>query len=320
MSSSYNEQLRSILRKLNKGDLPDYPLFIPTMFSVAFQIEAIDAREFCANPTKVSKGISELSGALEFGVVTPVVPCLSEAEALGRSLDWNNYPPAIKDAGNEDIVSALGEASIEKMLLSDRVAVSIESTKRLKATLGRNAVIVAGLTGPATLARQLVGDRFSSMAVEEIVQLMEFCGRSLAAYTRALGEAGTQAFLISEAEPLFFCDGLSNQWADCVRPIINVAKFHRSVVVIKPESPDIDVLNSVMALPLPGALWCAPIEVVDSLNIRPAAVSVSADTGSWPVSCSGYSVVVSRDEVPRDTTIPQLKSALEVQLNSFSKQ
>jgi len=311
MSDAYNNSLKSKIRHLNKGVKPDSPLFIPQIFAMGAQLEAISYEDFSYNPTKLSRGVSELRNVLNFGVVTPAFSTAMEAEALGAELDWAVYPPVITQRPFADSKMIFNDELVENVRHSKRVAVAIEGARRIKATSGKDTVIAASLVGTATLASQLVGPGISERESALNADLLEYCGRCQAGFVRALTEAGTQVIILHEPDVIYAMGDLREAWLGSLRPIINVAKFHRSLVAVAPVLEDAETMKYLMDENLVGAIWCPPIELVNNSDIKALGVSVSNNPEDWadfPLDCG---LVVTRGEVPPEIQIPEMKAALE---------
>lgn len=315
MNDAYNNSLKSKIRLLSKGEVPDTPLFLPLIFSMGAQIEAINFKEFSSNPTKINKGLVELQNALDFGVITPAFSEVMEAEALGADLDWSSYPPSIKavsfslsrEASNDDIFA--------QMLNSERVAAAIESTRRFKLMAAKGTLIVASLTGPATLADQLVGGSFNDLDTQLKINLLDFCGRYQAGLTRLCGEAGAQVIILHETQAGNVAVDLRDAWISSLKPIVNVAKFHRCLVAIVPPSVENTVLENILAEKVSGAIWCPPLEMITSDRLpQTLGVSIPANPAQWQPFPPGAGLVVTRGEVPPDFRILDLKAAIERQI------
>ncbi|MHC1592901.1 MAG: MtaA/CmuA family methyltransferase [Methermicoccaceae archaeon] len=91
------------------------------------------------------------------GLETARVPfCLTvEAEALGVPIKWGveDRQPSVDDSPFTDA----SEIKYDNILEKGRIPVVIEAVKQLKEDVGDNLPIVAGVTGPVTLAGHLMG-------------------------------------------------------------------------------------------------------------------------------------------------------------------
>lgn len=163
-------------------------LLIPLALETAACVSARPLADFLSDPTQLANGLLELHRALG----SDGVCCLLAGGAECASLD--GAPPDV------DTMCRPGT----------RVAASLEACRRLRTTLGDGAALLAGLTGPATLGRELGCD--PAAASESFVGLARrFCA------------AGADLLLVFEPAP----PTDEARWADGLRTAANVARFHR---------------------------------------------------------------------------------------------
>ncbi len=170
---------------------------LPLALGAAAQISARPLDEFFTDPTQLANGLLELQRAL----------------------------------GSEGVVVALGEgferASGETLDLASldqpgtRLAAALEATRRLRATLGDSAALLAGLTGPATLAQQFNTDLASA-------------GAAFGTLVKAFCEAGIDILLCLDSAPAADAE----VWQDALKTAGNIARFHRALpLCVAPDGP-----------------------------------------------------------------------------------
>ena len=170
----------------------DFRVVIPLAFEVAARISARPHDAFRNDPTQLSNALSELNNAIGAdGIV-----CAAAGEMELRSAD--------EQGPNVAHITANGP-----------VAASLEACRRLRQSAGDEVALLAGLTGPATLAQQ-----FSSKpsVVSEVFSALvkQFC------------EAGADVVLVfenGEAIP----DGT---WAADLKTASNIARYHQSALLL----------------------------------------------------------------------------------------
>jgi len=273
---------------------PHPPLFAPMLFVAAAEIEAIAPTEFASDPTKIVKGVSELSRMLGLKTAFAGVPCGMVAEALGARLDRESWPPKAA-APSSEVVTDI-DSFAEVWPRSALLAASLEATRRL-ACASNGPLPFMALDGPARVARQL----FPEEGLSE--RTSEFVGRALAALVRDLAEAGTDAVVLVD-EP----SEQPTYRASAVRTIGNVARFHRrplfSIMLgATPEEP-------------PTTIPC-----VESASVKPAARAFGTVLPATPAAWADVAfeapgrLVTTAEEVAHDasieTLIPAVSSVLE---------
>lgn len=162
---------------------------IPLAFEVAARISARPLAEFRNDATQLANGLGELQSALSAdGLVC----------ALAARMEWDS--------------AAGGGLDVERIATQGPVGASLEACRRLREVQGDNAALLAGLTGPATLAAQF-GVDIASAAAAFAALVKEFCS------------AGADVILLMEDAG---ADCASETWQDGVKTAANIARFHQA--------------------------------------------------------------------------------------------
>src|SRR6267143_2939548 len=149
---------RQIAKALLEGIVPPRPLFLPIVFSIGAKLENVPLGAFLSNPTKISSSLRQIRSHLRSdGVACYFDPCL-EVEALGATLERVNddQPPIIHwplPAKKGELPEGL--CSPEEATKSGRVPVAAEVIRRMNALPNRDFLLMAGVTGPLTLAARI---------------------------------------------------------------------------------------------------------------------------------------------------------------------
>lgn len=207
-------------------------LAIPLAFDVAACISARPLDAFHHDPTELANGLSELQRAIG----SEAVCC-----ALADNIEWRSAAGGPLDP---DALIAPGTP----------LAASLEACRRLRATAGDALALVAGLSGPATLAARFgvtlttAGEAFATL-------VKTFCG------------AGTDVVLVFEDSAI----GDQDVWNEAVRTAGNIARFHRALAVS---------VSSSGALPVPAQCALeAPVAGDAGLTLTQGIVAADADLG-----------------------------------------
>jgi sulfur carrier protein ThiS len=231
------------------------------------------------DPVRLQKGIGELRRATGSDVLVTAAPSGMEAEALGAALDMDTWPPRIVAAARP------GFSEIDDFdalwVRSPSLVASLEATSRLAPETGDAVVIVAGLSGPATLLAQLTGSR-SDVTDDE----RDFVSRALAALVRRFGQAGAGFVVMVESEPL------PDAWAEMFGTIGNTAKFLKLPVVVALE-----------AQPAPTDWPRAALRLDGSAGSSGSALVLDRDPSHWPVAAAPSAecrVMTTAGEIPAD--------------------
>jgi hypothetical protein len=168
------------------------PVFVPIVYRLAARIEQTPLFDMVSDPTIYT---NVLEGAFKLlnqdAIITSFDPTL-EAEIFGCRVEWQfDYDlPAVSGWMEREFSGA----SLEN---SHRLAVLLESTKRLIQTRGREVAIVGVMTGPCSLSRDIAANAAPDREYpfEEIVAL---AGGQLSKYARGLGELKVDSIIIRE--------------------------------------------------------------------------------------------------------------------------
>lgn len=182
---------RKRAQAIAKGRGRDHRVVIPLAFEVAARISARPLDEFRNDATQLANGLGELQGAIQAdGIVVALAGEMELLASAGQGLDPN------------------------AIIAGKPVAASLEACTRLRETYGDDAALLAGLTGPATLAQQFNGDLGSA-------------NECFAALVKAFCAAGADAVMLFEHQ-----DAVEDEvWQAGIRTADNIARFHQACLL-----------------------------------------------------------------------------------------
>jgi len=255
------------------------PLFAPVLFGVAAQIEAISADAMSRDATRLRKNVSELRQILHTDAVFCAAPRGAEAAVLA---------------------AAWPDVDAVRWTADERTAASLGAVHQWQADASE-PVIVAALTGPATLCAQLRG---AGDGIDEETGL-DSAGRALALLVRLYCEAGVHVVQVHEA--LLPPAAASDYWKGALGTIGNVARFHRV--------PPLLVVDHPGPLAWPAQMVAVPAAAQQPGPLpRPHGRAWERVPAEWPVPTSSSEtgrVVTTVGEVPEPTGIPLLLAAVQ---------
>ncbi|MBI5277713.1 MAG: hypothetical protein HY854_14770 [Burkholderiales bacterium] len=266
---------RRRMQDLARGAGRDHaPLFAPLLFGVAAQIEAIAPEAMAEDATRMRKNVGELQRMLSTDAVFCSAP--GEAEAMVLSQHGQEISPGMLAA-------------------HPRIAASLEAAKRWQADSGE-PVVVAALTGPATLAARL---RARGVAADDET-LFEHVGRGLAGLARLFCEAGVHVLQWHEAA--LPGEAQSEHWRAALSTVGNVARFHRvpPVLVVQGAAPPSWPLQAVA---------CPTHDQQPAPLPRPHGRAWDSDPAAWPLlpdDTAAERLVTTVGEVPADADLQTL--------------
>jgi len=273
------------------------PLFAPLIFAVAAQIEALEPQKMAQNGTKLRKNILELCRALRLDTVTCSAPSGMEAEALGVGMDDSVWPPKPVGALVRPDFDDFDEAAF---IASPRVAASLDATRQFAAEVV-DLVIVAAVTGPATLITQL---RTAGWTIDDETAF-EIAGRVLATFARHYAEAG--AHVIQWHEEQVPDDSHLELWGSALSTGGNIARFHRvpTLLIVDGVAPQVWP---------PQVIACPTMDQQPGAMPRPHGSAWPADPDAWPDWSTDFEnerLVTTVCEIPASTEIATLTAAVE---------
>jgi hypothetical protein len=280
--------------ELSRGTSTEHPpLLAPLLWSIACQVEALEPAEFTSEPTKLTRGLTEMTRALELDTIVSACPSGMEAEALGARVDRSTWPPRVVDAGRADLAAVEDFDALWSR--SAALSAALETTRRL-AVLDRNkSVILAALSGPGALQNELTAPGESPPDYDNL-------GRALAALARRYAESGATVLLLSE--PALPADMVA--WNGALRTVANVAKFHRIPLLLCFE-------DEVAPHEWPGFVVPCPAAGTALETGRLYGVALKTEPDSWTAELAkapGARIAITRREVSPAIPIGALQAVL----------
>jgi hypothetical protein len=292
-STPWRRRLSELGRNTGK---PHAPLFAPLLYGVAAQIEALPPAEVTADPTRLGKCLVELRRALGTASFVVAAPSAMEAEALGAGVDRQTWPPRVDAPASMGVI---GSADVDDAWArSEALAASLETCKRLSSTQQDEPVLLAALTGPATLLSELLAEGATPAAYE-------FAGRALSALSRQFAQCGASAILLCER----VVPGDAEAWTAALNTISNIARFHRI--------PALLAFDGVAAPGWPSGVVACPAEAARE-TARAQGMCIDADPDGWldlAERRGAARVIVTAREVAAQTSIELLIEAVEMALD-----
>ncbi len=224
---------REAVRSILQGTTPPRPLFLPIVFSHAARIENLPLRAFLANPTKITQALRQLRGHLRSDGLTCYFDPYLEIEALGGILEWgSSEQPSARwtwDPVNGDLPE--GFRTMDELPTRGRIPVAVEVIRRLKSLVRDDCLLTVGVSGPFTLAAQLMRAKKDALGEAEVSsRTLELASEAIALVARAFLEAGANVVFIREELPASLSS--SADWASLLATTINIVRFYQAIPVL----------------------------------------------------------------------------------------
>jgi hypothetical protein len=255
MAETFNP--RQAVKGLLQGIPPSRPLFLPIVFSLGARIENLPLRNFLSNPTKIASALRQIRTHLRSDGVTCYFDPLLEPEALGGAIDWDaeGQQASLRwpQPGHTDDLPG-GLCLPDEVAKSGRVPVAVEVIARMKPLVGDQSLLMAGVTGPFTLATLLTqsDDTNGNLDCAPSSAAMEFAGEVASAVARAFVEAGAGAIFIRERIRSSLAAETAAEWASRLATTINIIRFYEALPILLLPCQDPAAVNSSL---IAGQAW-----------------------------------------------------------------
>jgi hypothetical protein len=228
---------RQMIKGLLNGAAPLRPLLLPIVFSLGAKVENIPFATFLENPTKISNSLRQIRSHLRpDGVACYFDPYL-EVEALGATLQTraDGETPAVgwpQSAAPGELPQGL--RSPEEAVQCGRVPVAVEVLRRMNAVPNRDFLLMAGVTGPLTLAARICGaDQTQNLGCEGLPSpVLEHAAAVVTQMATTFLNAGADSIVIhEELLPAFSLESFE-AWASLLAPTLNIVRFYEALPVL----------------------------------------------------------------------------------------
>jgi hypothetical protein len=265
-----NQTPPQMAKGLLDGILPPRPLFLPIVFSLGAKVESVPLGAFLSNSTKIVSSLGQMRSHLRSDGVACYFDPYLEVEALGATLEriGDDQPPII----HWPLPAKIGELpecprSPEEATNSGRVPVAVEVLRRMNALPNRDFLLMAGVTGPLTLAARLTQlERKETLRSEDLSGgAQELAGSVVTQMASAFLEAGADVIMIQEEIVPALSAESCDAWANLLAPAINVVRFYEALPVIQLATASSVLRNwEVIFQRQWDCVVCLPVEAVAS--------------------------------------------------------
>ncbi len=300
---------RQMAKGLLNGIVQPRPLFLPIVFSLGAKVENVPLGSFLGNPTKISSSLRQMRMHLR-------------ADGVACYFDPYLLPEGLR--------------SPEEAPHSGRVPVAVEVIRRMNALPNREFLLMAGVTGPLTLAAQLTElERKNNFHGDYLSEAAQELAASVATQmATTFLEAGADTIIIQEEIVPALSMEDYDAWAKLLAPTINVIRFYEALPLLHLSCDRFARENwELICRQHWDCVMCAPADVLASLRrdgspaiagvpfgialpldaFQPAAEydnSSSQDIQTW-ISYLRPSTITTAGDVPVATDMKHLTKVLE---------
>ncbi|HTM43096.1 MAG TPA: uroporphyrinogen decarboxylase family protein [Terriglobales bacterium] len=289
-----NPTPRQMAKDLLQGIAPPRPLFLPIVFSLGARVENLPLRSFLANPTKITNAMRQLRGPLPADGITCYFDPYLEVEALGAALRWHSddQPPTVCWPGTPRKGELpQGLRPTEVAVTSGRIPIATEVIRRLDALLRDDTLLVAGLSGPFTLAASLLQISEQEWVDNNDVSssALDLAAAMLTQTASAIVEAGAHVILIHEDVLPPLSDERVDDWANRLSPVVNIIRFYGALPLLLLTNP---------------AAMCQNLELLANRAWEGILCPEASSFGEWPsIDAAKLGVALAPNYLPPDPAL-----------------
>ncbi|HXP68526.1 MAG TPA: uroporphyrinogen decarboxylase family protein [Candidatus Dormibacteraeota bacterium] len=328
-----NEQLtpRQMIKGLLQGNRQARPLIVPIVFALGARIENLSYRAYLDNPTKISNALRQIRTQFRTDGVSCYLDSLLEAEALGGGPEWDeaNQARSIRwpeSAQKGELPARL--RSPEEAANSPRVRAAVEVIRRLNSLLRDEPLLIAGVSGPFTLAARLTGIDPGAMrqGQEPSEPVLEVAAAVITEITSALVEAGANLIFIREDVVPPLSPNKCQNWTSLLAPLFNIVRFYEALPVlqISGESATAENVEVILQQSWDAVLCSASEEfiarahghgenLIFGCSVPLQALEASDSSGARCLELSGIkpALVTTDGDVPATADLKRLMSVID---------
>jgi len=289
-----NPTPRQMAKDLLQGIAPPRPLFLPIVFSLGARVENLPLRSFLANPTKITNAMRQLRGPLPADGITCYFDPYLEVEALGAALRWHSddQSPTVCWPGTPRKGELpQGLRPTEVAVRAGRIPIATEVIRRLDALLRDDTLLVAGLSGPFTLAASLLQICEQEWVDNNDVSssALDLAAAMLTQTASAIVEAGAHVILIHEDVLPPLSDERVDDWANRLSPVVNIIRFYGALPLLLLTNP---------------AAMCQNLELLANREWEGILCPDASSFGEWPaIDAAKRGVALAPNYLPPDPAL-----------------
>jgi uroporphyrinogen-III decarboxylase len=320
-----------MMKSLLQGNPQPRPLIVPIVFALGAKIENLSFRAYLDNPTKISNALRQIRTQLRTDGVSCYFDPLLEAEALGGAPEWDEANQTCKirwpePAQKGDLPTHLH--SPEEAANSSRVRAAVEVIRRLNSLVRDEPLLMAGVSGPFTLAARLAGIDLGAMRQEQepSESALEVAAAAITKIASAFVDAGANLIFIQERTLPFLSSHKCQNWASLLTPLFNIVRFYEALPVlhISGESATAENVEVMLQQPWDAVLCSASEEFIARARGRDEnlmfgcsvpleALEASESSAARSLELSGIkpTLVTTEGDVPVTADLKRLMSVFD---------
>lgn len=261
---------KEFVQKFFKGRAVSRPPFIPLLGSFLTKVNQVSVEELLNDSSTLASSIVNTQQLLGYDTLTLPIDTSVECEAFGAQLRWTEkeMPVVAKQLSLTDPLDH------SNFVTRGRIPLLIETVNRLVKVNGKDYSVLATVTGPLTILKNLYGENVFSHTTEDIVEKLEIISQGLIQMIKSFGDEKVDGIIINEDLPLDL--HLKDEYSQFYKPIFNVIKFYNifGILRIPPEVEEFEKIEK-----LPDCLIVSTALLANTAKIKTKGVAV--DESFW---------------------------------------
>jgi hypothetical protein len=233
---------KELVQKFFKGRAVPRPPFIPLLGTYLTRVSQVSVEDLLKDSSTLSSAIVNTQQLLEYDALTLPIDQTVEIEAFGASVTWDAQKmPAVKDH-----LSLMEPLDGNEFSARGRIPILLETVKRLVLVNGNNYPVIASITGPLTILRNLYSEEVFNHDFKEIENKIETITNALIQLCKSFGDEKVDGIIINE--DLRLDKNVNEELFRSYKPIFNVIKFYNIFGILRIPS-EVKVLNNSTNIP-----------------------------------------------------------------------
>lgn len=267
-----------------RGEKTERPPFIPFVFTYASKLMQISVMQQLQDPTRLAISLQKAHHLFMDDAIVTNFDTTLEAEALGLPILWSSGPPRL---GKSRKPQELSDFEPQGVSNRGRIPVVIEATKRVITLKGKEIPILAGVTGPARLAENLLGSPLISVPSRIRARSLDLAMEVLLDLERVFCDIGVDGLLIVDDRlPIL----PANELKELIQPAWNVLHHYGIPSIIVTTTRSINESLNMLEL---GATAVSLGSIFPADKIASIITNKKTETVTYAACISAQDLVTS---------------------------
>lgn len=218
---------KELVQKFFKGRAVPRPPFIPLIGTYITKVDQISTEQLYSDSSTLFSAVLNTQQLLGYDALMMPIDITIEAEALGASINWHkDRMPSI--SGHLPLDQ---DIKITGLNTKGRLPILIETINRIVIVHGKKYPVIATLTGPLTILKQVYGEEIFKQDPKIVEKIVGNISQALIQLCKDFGEAKVDGIIINEDIDLNSFKNM--ELGQFYTPINNVIKYYNIFGVLR---------------------------------------------------------------------------------------